>query len=149
MKIKNILAAAIIPLMLVIAVSWTGKTVYTKAQKALDEGENLPPDIPERGDHRASLENMGATILLEVGEGLLLDFGEDYDWHIRVSDAKVISRQAGTVIPRGAQGLFRAHEEGGAVFSVNGYPTCLKDDPSCSGKDLEFLLHVFVRPSGS
>jgi photosystem II stability/assembly factor-like uncharacterized protein len=119
--------------------SWSGMTPMVTAG-----GGSTSPVV--------SLKNDGTVIQLQPGERFLLKLGEDNDWTVTVTDQSIVSRVAGILVVRGAQGVYEAHAAGSTTLTATGDPVCRQAQPPCASPTREFRLDIIVSltptPSG-
>jgi hypothetical protein len=109
-----------------------------------------PPATPEETFARiVTLDDVGQTIPLRVGEQFLLKLGEDYDWTVTVADESVVSRVIGVLVVRGAQGVYEVHRPGSTTLSATGDPVCRRSQPPCAAPSHLFRLRVVVQSGAS
>lgn len=78
-----------------------------------------------------TLDYVGQTIAILVGQGVLLRLGEDFDWSVSVEPDGVLTQNRKITPESGEQGVFIARKKGTAVLSAVGDPVCRVENPPC------------------
>jgi hypothetical protein len=78
-----------------------------------------------------SVADDGRSISLQVGQRLLVNLGEEFDWTVQVGDPSIISRVPNITLVRGVQGVYQANRVGQTALTANGDPACRKAQPAC------------------
>lgn len=78
-----------------------------------------------------TLDDMGQTIPLSVGESFLLQLDDQYNWDVSISDRSIVNRATDIDIVSGTQGVFEALAAGTVNITATGKPACLDSQPPC------------------
>jgi hypothetical protein len=86
----------------------------------------------------------GRTISIRVGQRLLVNLGEQFDWTVQVADPSIVSRVPNISVVRGAQGVYQANRVGQTALTASGDPACRKAQPACAepSRTLQVQLDV-------
>lgn len=86
----------------------------------------------------------GDTVVLPVGQSVVLDLGAPGNWRVTVTDPSVLEAQSG---PQGTQGTFLGKEAGStSLRAVTVYP-CETSIPRCMIADAYFHISITVTPT--
>ena len=129
----------------------TGEVVTAEAGGGGSIGPNptMPPietiQPPQGGGQlTVTLDDMGKTIHLKVGDNFLLELGDQYQWDVSISDQSVLDRVKGILVVKGAQGVYEALQPGTVTLEASGDPACRQSQPPCMMPSRLFELTVVV-----
>ena len=112
----------------------------------------LPPpgaDTPTPGilysPEQVTLDDMGSTVILKVGDRFALVLGESSDWTVSVNDESILSRVKKIQPIQGSQGVYEAHQAGQTTLTAVGDPPCRKTKPPCMMPSRAFEIQITVR----
>jgi hypothetical protein len=105
---------------------------------------STPAEAAAGGQVIVTLDDQGKTIHLAVGEGFLLQLGEEYTWEVNISDQNVLSRVKNIAVVRGAQGVYDALQAGTVTLSAAGDPQCRQSQPPCAKPSIQFEVTIVV-----
>ncbi len=92
-----------------------------------------------------TLQENGQTFTMRVGDGFLLNLGDDvYNWDLSIDNQSVLALRKGVMVIKGAQGIFDAQAAGTAVLTAAGRPQCLDATPPCGMPTILFKVTVIV-----
>lgn len=92
-----------------------------------------------------TLDYVGQTIAILVGQGILLRLGEDFDWSVSVEPDGVLTQNRKITPEPGEQGVFIARKKGTAVLSAVGNPVCWAEDPPCLRPSVLFKVTFEIK----
>jgi hypothetical protein len=120
-------------------------TATTRAASGTPVSGTVPGAVVTPGSGGITLVNDRQTIVLNVGQQVLLNLGEGYDWTVYIADQSVLSRAIGVMPIRGAQGVYVARQPGETLLTAAGNPTCRGQTPPCEMPSRAFQVNVVVK----
>lgn len=114
----------------------------------------MPSETPDLGADDISgyydglvitLDHVGQTIGIIVGQGVLLRLGADFDWSVSVEPAEILTQNRKVTTVPGEQGVYIARKKGKVVLSAVGDPVCSKIDPPCSRPSVLFRITFDIK----
>jgi hypothetical protein len=103
------------------------------------------PTASSGNPRTVTLSDDTKTITLRVGERLLLQLGNEYEWIVEIPDETIISRVTNITVVSGAQGVYEARHRGSTMLVAAGDPPCLKENPPCQQQSTGFQIDVVVQ----
>jgi len=91
-----------------------------------------------------TLDDVGRTVVLRIGQNFLLELGEDYTWDIEIEPATIVSKNMKITPQANDQGVFIARKRGKAVLMAVGEPSCRQSQPPCGRPNVLFQVTVVV-----
>jgi len=92
-----------------------------------------------------TMADNGKTMELKVGDTVLLNLGDGYDWNISITDESIISRVKNIMVIKGAQGVYQALKAGTTDLVAVGDPPCRASTPPCMAPSIIFQVSIVVR----
>jgi hypothetical protein len=86
----------------------------------------------------------GNTVVLRVGDHVLVQLGDEFDWSVIVSDPSIVRRVPNVLVVRGAQGIYKAARAGETDLVATGGLHCAQNQP-CPALAALFRVHIIVR----
>lgn len=100
---------------------------------------------PATGLRTITLGDDGSTVVVAVGERVLVELGVGLIWTVRVADQTVLVRVPGVALILGAQGLYTAARSGSTLVAGVGDAACRTAVPPCMVPSRAFSVTVVVR----
>jgi len=105
-----------------------------------------PSDSEKASKFTVTMDELGKTIRLGVGDKFLLKLPENLDWTEQSSDASVLAQDDGSRIAHGALVTFRTFRAGKASLAAQGDAPCRKAATPCSTPPEFFKVDFIVTP---
>ncbi len=105
---------------------------------------NFDPDY-YNGGLTVTLDYVGQTVPLRIGQSFLLSLGNEYAWSVEISPPDIVSLNMKITPEPGDQGVFVAREKGKATLKAVGVPTCRSEKPACSRPNVLFQMAILVQ----
>ncbi len=93
-----------------------------------------------------TMDDLGKTIRLGVGDEFLLKLPGTYEWTSQTSDASVLATDFGVRVAHGTQMTYRTFKPGKVALTAQGDAPCLKDQPACATPSEFFKVDFLVTP---
>ncbi|MBF6604466.1 MAG: hypothetical protein IVW53_02660 [Chloroflexi bacterium] len=100
---------------------------------------------PAAGLRTITLGDDESTVVVAVGERVLVELGVGLVWNVRVADQTVLVRVPGVALILGAQGLYTAAKPGSTLVAGVGDAACRTAVPPCMVPSRAFSVTVVVR----
>jgi hypothetical protein len=127
-----------------------GRATASPVGTASTGARPTPSPAPTRTPAPASalrtitLADDGTTVIVTVGERVLVELGVGLVWTVRVDDPSVLVRVPGVTLVVGAQGLYAAARAGSTLVAAIGDAACRTAVPPCMVPSRSFSVTVVV-----